>query len=110
MLVGIKMLKSASAINPKNFLLNKNSTKSRRFKKLRGHFYGCKLINSEECDKAYFEYVEILSDQETKELANNFDGSVDNFYFHKLGIGSRCPAFSKIVKLVCVFFSWPSRS
>ena len=33
-----------------------------------------------------------------------FDGSVDNFYFQKLGIGSRCPAFNKIVKLVCFFF------
>jgi len=77
---------------------------SRKLKKLGEHFYGCKLINSEECDKAYFEYVEILSDQATKELANNFDGSFDNFYFYKLGIGSRCPAFSKIVKLVCVLF------
>ena len=67
MLVGIKMLKSASALNLKHFLLKKNSI--RRFKKLGEHFYGCKLINSEECDKAYFEYVDILSNQATKELA-----------------------------------------
>ena len=101
MLVGIKMLKSASTLNPKNFLLNKKSTMSKKFYSLQ--FFGCKLINSEECDKAYFEYVDILLNQATKELANNFDG-IDNFYFQKLGISSRCPAFSKIVKQVCVLF------
>ena len=50
--------------------------------------------------RSHFENVDILSNQATKQLAKNFVGSVNIFCFQKLGIGSRCTTFSKIIKLV----------
>ena len=109
-LVGNKILKSASSLDPKKKLLKKNSVMTRRFKKLGEHFYGCNLLNSDECYKAYFQYTYMLANKETNLLAKNFEGRVDDFFFQKLDISSRFPDFSKILFYKCKLNNFDDKS